>query len=84
MIAGRYECEGQGWKAEYWGYLASGWHQFKGKKKPICIDNTPETAHNGSPSNGHGWLNPVEGMCGALPCPPYKNALELTCVVCTK
>ena len=27
---------------------------------------------------------PVEGRCGSLPCPPYKETKELTCAVCTK
>ena len=84
MIVGRNECSGGEWKAEYWGYLVSGWYAHKGKTTAICLDNAPETATNGSTGKGQTWVYPVKGTCGALPCPPYANGQELTCVVCSK
>ena len=84
MIAGRHECEGEDWKAEYWGYLMSEWYAHKSKKTSICMDNAPETATNGSTGKNQAYVFPVEGICGALPCPPFVNQQELTCVVCSK
>jgi hypothetical protein len=41
--------------------------------------------HHGSHSNQDGaLLYLAESSCGSLPCPPYGNAKELTCAVCTK
>ena len=50
----------------------------------ICVDKAAEKIP-GSQANTDGTLlYPVEAVCGALPCPPYTNGRELTCVVCTK
>ena len=52
----------------------------------VCIDVDAEVLP-GSHSDANGVLLYVaEGNCGyaALPCKPYIDGYELTCVVCTK
>lgn len=51
----------------------------------VCMDQNPE-ALTGLQSNTNGALFYfVQGNCGTLGrCPPYIQAAELTCVVCTK
>ena len=29
-------------------------------------------------------LQPVEAVCNGIPCPPYDDHKDLSCVVCTK
>ena len=52
----------------------------------ICVDEFAEARPGGSSRNQDGaLLHRVEGRCtpGNLPCLPYVNGYELTCVVCT-
>jgi hypothetical protein len=82
MIPGRQECY-SGWQREYHGYLMSGHYDHPGSTQYICVDGNPETAP-GSAANKQGkLLYPVEGQCGSLPCPPYVDGREFTCVVCS-
>ena len=49
-----------------------------------CIDKSLKTVV-GSFANIRGArFFPIEGRCGSLPCPPYEQTKEFTCVVCTK
>ncbi|VDI36812.1 Hypothetical predicted protein [Mytilus galloprovincialis] len=82
MIPGRKTCYA-GWQNEYYGYLASGCSTCKASSF-ICVDVQPEYIPSGERNdNGH-LLYMVGTKCGALPCPPYHDKLELYCVVCSK
>ena len=83
MIPARNICPSS-WTLEYKGYLMSAYYGHKGRTQFICVDGNAE-ATTGSHVNHNGaLLYFVEGSCGSLPCPPYANGKELTCVVCTK
>ena len=84
MVPAKYTCP-TGWTREYYGYLmtafSTGGHY---RTQYTCIDNAlkPVTV---SSANHNGLLFYfVEGECGSLPCPPYDDAKELSCAVCTK
>ena len=83
MIPARTACY-PGWTLEYWGYLMSGNRDLAAATNYYCVDADQE-AIKGRGQNDNGYLLYfVEGRCGSLPCPPYVNGRELTCVVCTK
>ena len=85
MIPGRNQCYG-GWTREYHGYLMSDYEGHTSASEYICLDIDPEVLTGGNHavnSNGK-LLYFVEAKCGSLPCPPYVNGRELTCVVCSK
>ncbi len=52
----------------------------------VCVDRNPEVLSGSIADNNGALFFPVEGRCddGNLPCAPYINGAELTCVVCTK
>eukprot|EP00058_Branchiostoma_floridae_P027478 XP_002612969.1 hypothetical protein BRAFLDRAFT_74754 [Branchiostoma floridae] len=82
MIPGRKTCKGDGWVAEYSGYLMAEYHGHP-RTEWVCMDSEPEKG--GTPVNQNGALfYTVEGRCGVLECPPYVDGREITCVVCTK
>ena len=83
MIPGRSACY-KGWNREYSGYLASSGYTLASGTEYICLDSHPGTVTGGQTANGGAILYIVEGICGSLKCPPYVNARELTCVVCSK
>ena len=82
MVPAKYTCP-SGWTREYFGFLmAEHWRHHRSQF--TCIDIVLKS-FSGSASNHDGLLfYPVEGYCGSLPCPPYRNYRELTCAVCTK
>ncbi|XP_023229445.1 uncharacterized protein LOC111629766 [Centruroides sculpturatus] len=82
MIPGKRSCPEE-WTLEYVGYLMAA--HFKNHRTDfICVDESPEGKPSGENTNGGSHLYPVEGGCGALPCPNYREGLEIACVVCTK
>ena len=83
MIPGRNICP-SGWTKEYKGYLMSEHYGHKSRTTAVCVDVDAE-GRDGSYENKDGnlWYF-IQGSCGSLPCPPYVNGRELTCVVCTK
>ena len=84
MIPGRKTCPA-GWNEEYWGYLMNDHYAHKGRTSYACVDHAPEKGIEGGARNDNGALMYyVEGVCGSLPCPSYKDGYELTCVVCTQ
>ena len=83
MIPAWKTCPG-GWEMEYWGYLMSAYHAHKGRTTYECVDEHPEADNAGAPNQDGALFYNVESVCGSLPCPPYVNGRELTCVVCTK
>ena len=50
----------------------------------ICLDNRPEARAGGSVNREGKLLYIAAGFCGSLPCPPYVNGRQITCVVCSK
>ncbi|XP_064604589.1 uncharacterized protein LOC135469887 [Liolophura sinensis] len=82
MIPVRLECP-LGWTVEYLGFLMSQYNKFQ-KSEYVCVDQDPDT-HPATAANLDGnLLYVVEAACGSLPCPPYVDGYEITCVVCTK
>ena len=82
MIPAKQTCP-TGWTLEYEGLLATQYHTAKGAEY-VCVSSNPESSHSGHTNDNGGTLLVVEAQCGSLPCPPYVNGYELTCVVCTK
>lgn len=80
MIPGTNQCP-NGWMPEYDGYLMATHHTQTGSEF-VCVDRDAESSGVGS-GEGLEW-HPTEGHCGVLPCPPYVQSRELTCVVCTR
>ena len=82
MLPAKYTCP-TGWTTEYYGYLMSAYHTHP-RQEYSCVDSTLKSVA-GSFTNHNGYIfYSVEGVCGALPCPPYEETKELTCAVCTK
>ncbi|ELU02754.1 hypothetical protein CAPTEDRAFT_117881, partial [Capitella teleta] len=83
MVPARQECH-EGWTKEYSGYLTTGYKGHVGRNQYACMDAAPEVLAAGHLNENGALFYHVEGVCGSLPCPPYINGRELTCVVCTK
>jgi hypothetical protein len=81
MIPGMQVCP-VGWTLEYAGYLMAN-HYTLVKSEFLCVDRQAEAAGSSS-ANGGPLLYPTEGECGSLPCGPYVQDRELTCVVCVR
>jgi len=83
MIPAKRTCP-SGWMREYYGFLMSSKHTQESSKEFVCMDGSPETIA-GTYENKDGALFYFQkAECGSLPCDPYINFRELTCVVCTK
>lgn len=54
-------------------------YKGSGRTTYVCVDQSFDQAHT---SAGHFYH--VEATCNSMPCPPYVNYKELTCVVCTR
>ena len=83
MIPAKKTCP-TGWTLEYEGILASDHYQHKHGAEFVCVSGGIEASHSGNTNEDGGTLNVVEARCGSLPCPPYTEGYELSCVVCTK
>ncbi|WAQ93732.1 hypothetical protein MAR_006203 [Mya arenaria] len=83
MIPGRKECF-PGWPKEYNGYLVAGDYQHPSASEFICLDERPEMLVGGAANKDGKTFYLAEAVCGSLPCPPYVQGRELTCVVCSK
>ncbi|XP_052762216.1 short-chain collagen C4-like [Mya arenaria] len=84
MIPSRNTCY-SGWQKEYSGYLMSEYYQHASNKEVVCMDGTPEEAEGNDNGNQDGALFYfVQIGCGTLKCPPYRENVALTCVVCSK
>ncbi|XP_064604578.1 short-chain collagen C4-like [Liolophura sinensis] len=82
MIPARLECP-SGWTVEYLGFLMSQHHTYH-KSEYVCVDQDPDTHPATAPDLNGNLQYVVEAACGSLPCPPYVDGYEITCVVCTK
>ncbi|XP_014779273.1 uncharacterized protein LOC106875578 [Octopus bimaculoides] len=83
MLPARTKCY-SGWKTEYSGYLMSERFDHPGRHEYVCVDHAPEADPAGYRDENGALLYFVQAICGSLPCPPYFNGQELTCVVCSK
>ena len=83
MIPGKYTCT-QNWTREYYGWLMTERSHpgHKGRTTFECVDIDAESV-TGEGTNGVSFYH-VEPRCGHLPCPPYEEQKEMTCVVCTR
>ena len=85
MIPGRNQCYA-GWTREYHGYLVAGYDSHASASQFVCLDINPDVLtggdHGKSKIDGRTFYF-AEARCGSLPCPPYVNGRELTCVVCS-
>ena len=82
MIPAKTSCP-TSWTREYYGYLMSeGISNYRSSF--ICVDKghepVPGTAQHATASD----LWHTEAHCSGLPCLPYINENELTCVVCSQ
>ena len=83
MIPATNKCP-SGWTKEYHGYLMTSHHGHKHASEYVCVDSDAEVVPGSHGNTNGALLYVVESACGALPCRPYINGHELTCVVCTK
>jgi hypothetical protein len=84
VIPTRKDCYGD-WVKEYNGYLYAGHPEHGAASEYICMDETPDVLNKSSTWSGKKLLYPVMVNCnGAIPCPPYVNGREVTCVVCSR
>ena len=82
MIPAKTNCPTT-WTREYYGYLMSE-HVTNYRSSFICVDKAQESVAGSSEDTLANDLFHVEAKCSGMPCPPYVNYKELTCVVCTK
>jgi len=82
MLPAKYTCP-IGWTREYYGYLMSEYHNHH-RSTFSCVDYSLTPVIGSSPNSNGFLFYPVEGVCGALPFPPYDRTKELSCAVCTK
>ena len=84
MIPGRYTCL-PNWTREYHGYLMTE-RSHEGHRRSTfqCVDFEAETTSGGQGYQSGGYFYHVEPRCGSLPCPPYEEEKEMSCVVCTR
>ena len=60
-------------------------HHTHGNSKTIeCIDKSPQAAPGSVGDQDGALFYFLDTVCTSLPCPPYVQGHELTCVVCTK
>jgi len=84
MVPATHVCP-DGWKEEYQGYLMSS-QQDQFRLQYICVDEALKSGPTRATLFGRDALRLhfTEGVCGYLPCPPYRNNREISCSVCTK
>ncbi|XP_013396502.1 uncharacterized protein LOC106163457 [Lingula anatina] len=82
MIPAKKTCPA-GWTTEYNGYLVSNRDDYA-RTEFVCLDEAPEVVAGGHENKDGALIYPAEVKCGSLPCPPYVDGRELTCVVCSK
>ncbi|CAG2222600.1 unnamed protein product [Mytilus edulis] len=73
----------KGWTSEYSGFLMTD-HKTHSSKDYLCVDKDAEPFDNKASDENEALLYGIRTKCGSLRCPPYKNATDVRCVVCTK
>ena len=84
MVPGSRSC-GEGWRVEYEGVLMSEANAGQSSNF-VCVSRDMQgLAHAERNDNGEaGQLHVVEAKCGTLPCPPFAQGQDVSCVVCSK
>ena len=84
MIPAKTTCPSN-WMTEYIGYLMSAYYTNSHYRSMYeCVDKNAESLPNGGGNQNGAELWHVEVDCGyQIPCPPYVEEKELTCIVCT-
>ena len=85
MIPAKTQCP-TSWATEYIGYLMSAHQNHALPTTYECVDKDPESVAGLDAVNwaqGSALFYHVEASCNGMACPPYDDAKELTCVVCT-
>ena len=82
MIPAKVNCPAS-WTREYYGYLYSE-NQGSQRTTFVCVDQNAEfiAGKTGHMDGCDLWI--VEASCVSLPCPPYNEEAEMSCVVCSK
>ena len=85
MIPAKAKCP-RGWTTEYVGYLLTAHHGHYHTTTFECIDQDAQGVPSSQGNVNGALFYHIEGRCsaGGIPCPPYDQAKELTCVVCSK
>ena len=83
MIPAKTTCS-SGWIREYYGYLMSESVRNSSRMKYACVDIAMRSIPGSQNHIAGGHFYHVEAHCNGVSCPPYDNAKELTCVVCSK
>ena len=86
MIPALYDCP-DGWMEEYDGWLVAertNHANHKGRITYTCLDKNPDVIPGLYADTNGVLFYHVEATCNGIPCPPYDNRKELSCVVCTK
>ncbi|XP_068685703.1 short-chain collagen C4-like isoform X2 [Montipora foliosa] len=83
MIPATNNCP-SGWTKEYTGYLMTSHYAHAHESEFVCIDKDAETVPGSHTDTNGALLYVVQSTCGTLPCKPYTQGHELTCVVCSK
>jgi len=67
-------------------FLVAGYEGYAAASQFVCLDVDPEILTGDKHAEQHGGklFYFAEARCGSLPCPPYVNGRELTCVGCSK
>ena len=76
----------QGWTREYHGYLMGERHNHARAGQAVCVDREPEMVPGTVTYAAGAFFFAIEARCdgdGNLPCAPYTQEHELTCVVCS-
>ena len=82
MIPGRTRCPSS-WTTKYFGYLMSNARSLT-RTMFECLDKDSESIPGSVANSNPALFYTVETSCNGIPCPPYYEGREVTCVVCTK
>ena len=83
MIPARITCPSS-WTREYYGYLMAEYHGFH-RSTFECVDHSPQSIPGSATDTDGALFYHTEVKCNrGIPCPPYDEQKEVTCVVCTK
>ncbi|XP_070562033.1 short-chain collagen C4-like [Ptychodera flava] len=82
MMAAKTICP-EKWTKEYSGYLMASKFDQLAQYLFECVDESPEVRPGTNTNQDGAQFYLIESHCGSLPCAPYVNGRELTCVVCT-
>ena len=84
MLPGKTSCPAS-FTREYDGYLMSERNHPNHYRSTFeCVDAALEGVRGSVGFQHAGWFGHTEAVCNGLPCPPYNNHQEITCVVCSR